>query len=302
MIRIITDSLASLSPEEAKAFGVEVVTLFINHNGTEYADATMDHEKFYRNIHAMKDNLPTSSQPSQFELEKVFEDAAQAGDEVLGIFVSSGLSGTYDGALRAARAVKARHINFTYVIVDSTSCGYDEAWPVLAAVNARAAGEDLATCAAATLESIECCRFLFVPETLTFLQKGGRIGGAAALLGNMIHLCPVLTVKDGMTETMAKVRTYKKALQKTIDIFKEDVEKHGLKNIMVHYIGDKTPALTWAREVIEPLVGRVVPVVPVSPVIGMHVGPAIGIAYECTTALADKLSQSATVHASAMLA
>lgn len=301
MIRIITDSLASISPDEAKTLGVEVATLFIHHDGAEYADATMDHEKFYKNINDMKDNLPTSSQPSQFELERLFEDAAVSGDEVLGIFVSSGLSGTYDGALRAARAVKARHIDFTYVMVDSTSCGYDEAWPVLAAVHARSAGEDLATCAAAVLESIECCRFLFVPESLTFLQKGGRIGNAAALLGNMIHLCPVLTVKDGVTETMAKVRTYKKALQKIIDIFKEDVEKHGLKNIMVHYIGDKAPALAWAHEVVEPLVGRVVPVVPVSPVIGMHVGPAIGIAYECTTALAGKLTQAAAVHASAML-
>ena len=143
MIRIITDSLASLTPAEAQAVGVEVVTLFIHHDGKEYADATMDHEKFYGNIHAMKDNLPTSSQPSQFDLESVFEAAAIAGDEVLGIFVSSELSGTYDGALRAARAVKARHIDFTYVMVDSTSCGYDEAWPVLAAVRARDTGEDL---------------------------------------------------------------------------------------------------------------------------------------------------------------
>lgn len=301
MIRIITDSLASIPAAEAKAAGIEVVTLFINHNGVEYADATMDHEKFYVGIDAMKDNLPTSSQPSQFELEKLFEEAAVAGDEVLGVFVSTGLSGTYDGALRAARAVKARHINFTYVMVDSTSCSYDEAWPVMAAVNARGKGEDLATCAAAVLESIECCRFLFVPESLTFLKKGGRIGNAAALLGNVIHLCPVLTVKDGVTDTVAKVRTYKKALQKIIDIFKDDVEKHGLKNVMVHYIGDKAPALAWAQEVIEPLVGYRVPVVPVSPVIGLHVGPAIGIAYECTTALADKLTQAAPVHASAML-
>ena len=61
----------------------------------------------------------------------------------------------------------------------------------------------------------------------------------------------------------------------------------------VHYIGDKAPALTWAREVVEPLIGRTVRVLPVSPVIGLHVGPAVGIAYECASAVASKLTAPA---------
>lgn len=128
---------------------------------------------------------------------------------------------------------------------------------------------------------MESTRFLFTPETLTFLQKGGRIGGAAALLGNLIQLSPVLTVRDGQATTLAKVRTRKKALDKIVQTFKADVEAYGLKRVMVHYIGDKNPAVAWAREVIEPLVGHAVDVLPVSPVIGLHVGPAVGIAYEC---------------------
>ncbi|BAK44270.1 DegV family protein [Eggerthella sp. YY7918] len=290
MIKIITDSVASIPADVAQAAGIEIVTLFVNRDGVEYADAQMDLDAFYADIHDMIDNIPTSSQPSQHTLEDLFETSAKAGDEVLGIFISSELSGSYEGAVRAARAVKARNIDFSYTIVDSTSCGYDEAWPVFDAVAARDAGLDLAGCTEAVLKGIESTRFLFTPETLTFLQKGGRIGNAAALLGNLIQLSPVLTVTDGKASTFAKVRTRKKALASIVATFKEDVEQHGLKNIVVHYIGDKTPAVQWAHEVIEPLVGRSVQVLPVSPVIGLHVGPAIGIAYECMNALAGKLS------------
>ncbi|OUO88029.1 fatty acid-binding protein DegV [Gordonibacter sp. An230] len=290
MVRIITDSVASIPADEAREAGIEVVTLYVNRGREELADAEMDLDAFYADIYGMVDDIPTSSQPSQHALESVFEDAARAGDEVLGVFISSGLSGTFDGAVRAARAVKARNIDFSYAIVDSSSCGYDEAWPVFDGVEARDAGEGLSGCLSAVLEGMERTRFLFAPETLTFLQKGGRIGGAAALLGNLIQLAPVLTVVDGTAATLAKVRTRKKALERIASSFRADIEKFGLKRVVVHYIGDKAPALAWAREVVEPLIGRRVRVLPVSPVIGLHVGPAVGIAYECASAVAGKLT------------
>lgn len=292
MIKIVTDSVASIPPDMLAGKPVEVVTLYVNRDGVEYADASMDLDVFYADIHDMVDDIPTSSQPSQLELEEVFEQSAQAGDEVLGVFISSHLSGTFDGAVRAARAVKARNIDFSYRIIDSTSCGFDEGWAVLAAAEAASRGDDLEACTEAVLASMQASRFLFTPETLTFLQKGGRIGGAAALLGNLIQLAPVLTVRDGSATTFAKVRTRKKALEKIVQTFLDDVEAHGLKNIVVHYIGDKTPAIEWAKAVIEPLVGSSVRVLPVSPVIGLHVGPAIGIAYECKEALQNKINGS----------
>lgn len=290
MIRILTDSVASIPADVAEKAGIEIVTLYVNRGGQELADADIDLDAFYAEIYEMVNDIPISSQPSQHTLEELFEDVARAGDEVLGVFISSALSGTYEGAVRAARAVKARNIDFSYALIDSASCGYDEAWPVFDAVDVRAEGGSLAECADAVLKGIESTRFLFTPETLTFLQKGGRIGNAAALLGNLIHLSPVLTVIDGKATTLAKVRTRKKSLERIVKEFKDDVEKHGLKNVVVHYIGDKMPAVQWAREVIEPLVGRRVPVMPVSPVIGLHVGPAVGIAYECLHALTGKLT------------
>lgn len=197
MIKVVTDSVASLPKELIEEENIEVVSLFLNEDGHEHVDATMDLDDFYTRIYDMADNPPTSSQPSQSTLEELFESFAKAGHEVLGIWISTGLSGAFDGVLRAARSVESRNINFKYCMIDSSSCGFDEAFPVLEGARAVREGKTLAEAAQTVLEAIKSTRFLFTPESLTFLKKGGRIGGAAALLGNLIKLAPVLTVVDG---------------------------------------------------------------------------------------------------------
>ena len=189
------------------------------------------------------------------------------------------------------RSVESRNINFKYCMIDSSSCGFDEAFPVLEGARAVREGKTLAEAAQTVLEAIKSTRFLFTPESLTFLKKGGRIGGAAALLGNLIKLAPVLTVVDGTPEPMAKVRTRKKALVKIQEILEHDIETcGGLKDLVVHYIGDKAPAVEWAKEFFEPFLKREVRVIPVSPVVGLHVGPAVGISYICNKPLEGKIT------------
>lgn len=290
MIRIVTDSTASIPHEVARENGIEVVTMYVNRDGREYEDATMDLEAFYTDIYDMVDNIPKSSQPSQGQLEGLFESIAEAGDELLGIFMSSKMSGTVDGALRAARSVAARHAGFKYRIVDTWSNSFDEGWPVFAAVAGRDSGCGLDQCCELVGKSMLSSRYLFTPESLRFLKAGGRIGAASALLGGLMKLCPILTVVDGETSTFAKVRTQKRALNAIAEKLKEDIEEFGLKNIVVHYIGSPAEAAKWAREIIEPIVSREVPVVPVSACIGVHVGPAIGVVYECEHALRGKMT------------
>lgn len=290
MIRIITDSTASIPQALAREKGIEVVSLFIHHKGVEYEDATMDIDAFYRDIYHMVDDIPKSSQPSPGKMEKLFEDAAEAGDDLVGVFMSSRMSGTLNAALQAARSVAARHADFKFRIVDTMSNSFDEAWAVLSASASRAAGCTLDQCGEAAARSAAASRFLFTPESLRFLKAGGRIGNGAALLGMLMKICPIFTVTDGETTTFAKVRTHKKAVAAIVEKFKCDIDAYGLRNVVVHYIGSSDEAREWAREVIEPLCGRSVSIIPVSPVIGLHVGPAVGIAYECEKPLPGRLS------------
>ncbi len=289
MIRIVTDSVASIPSDMADELGIEVVTLYLNRDGVEYADAEMDIDEFYSDIYGMVDNIPTSSQPSQGALVELFESIAASGDNLLGIFMSSHMSGTFDSALRAARSVAAHHLNFEFRIIDSLSNSFDEAWSVVEASLARAAKCTLDQCADIAAQAATATRFLFAPESLTFLRAGGRIGNAAALIGNLVKLCPVITVHNGESSTFSKVRTHKKAVASITAKFKSDIAEYGLKNVVVHYIGSSDEAREWAKTSIEPLVGRSVEVLPVSPVIGLHVGPAVGIAYECEQTLPGKI-------------
>lgn len=291
MVKIVTDSVTGLSADEARERDIAVASLFVNWNGVEYVESDLDVEEFYAKIADMVDNTPTSSQPSQHELEEIFEKISQDGDELLGVFLSSGLSGTYEGAIRAARSVAARNAGFNFRIIDACSVSYDETWPLLRAVAARDAGADLDTCVSECYEGIASSRFLFVPDSLAFLRAGGRIGAAAALIGGLVKIIPIITVTDGKVNPFVKVRTHGKAMKAMYELFKKDVEQYGIKNVVVHYIGDKTDAVAWAREKIEPLLGHAVAVKPVTPVVGVHVGPAIGIAYECASRIADKINK-----------
>ncbi len=124
------------------------------------------------------------------------------------------------------------------------------------------------------------------PRRLEYLRRGGRIGHASALLGGLLQIRPILTVEEGETTTFAKVRTQSKALSEIAAKFAKDIEAYGLRQVIVHYIGEPGPAEEFAREQIEPIGRRPVEIMPVSPVIGLHVGPAVGIVYETERAWA----------------
>lgn len=288
MLRIVTDSVASIPKSLVKERDIDVVSLYVHHRGSEYVDAEMDVNVFYAGIADMVNDIPTSSQPSQQSFQQVFESAAEAGDDVLCVFISQLMSGTLQGALRVAKECKQAHPNFNCIMIDSTTNSSEEGFAVLDAADARDAGKGLEECAQAVLNAIRCSRFLFAPESMEFLKAGGRIGAATALLSDLLKIVPILTVADGEAKTFAKTRTRRKAEEHIVQAVREDIESHGLKRIVVQYIGSSAPAEKLARESVEPLVGHSVEVLPVSPVIGVHVGPAIGVTYECEGPLSGK--------------
>jgi DegV family protein with EDD domain len=149
----------------------------------------------------------------------------------------------------------------------------------LAAAKAAREGADAAGCAEAARGVIPRSRFLFTPATLEYLRRGGRIGNASALVGSVLQVRPILTVADGETTVVKKVRTTKRAIEEIVALAEADLDAHGLVDLAVHHIDAEEQARAVAGVFAERL-GRDVPLVPIGAVIGTHVGPgAVGVVY-----------------------
>jgi DegV family protein with EDD domain len=278
-ISVVTDSVASIPADLVAENHLEVVSLYINDGETNQRELDMDVADFYRRLEDMY-SLPTSSQPSVDEILSAFRRAVERGSDVVGVFISEKMSGTLQTARLAADMVHADFPDARIELVDSGSNSMEEGFGAIAAAQTAQAGEPIERCVAAAQETLRRTRYLFTPHTLEYLRRGGRIGGASALIGGLLQIKPILTVERGETQTFAKVRTQSRALAEMARKMADDISAFGLQQVIVHYIHDRELAETYAREQVEPLAGGPVRVIPVSPVIGLHVGPAIGIVYE----------------------
>ncbi len=269
--RMVTDSTSYLPAEMSAGLDIRLVSLSVTLDGTSWRELDMSATDFWRLLTASS-QAATSSQPSIAELVDAFEGPVSDGDEVVAVFLSCDMSGTYETALMARAQVIERHPGAVIEIVDSRSNSMELGFAALAAAQAAASGSSAAEAAEAARGIIDRSRFVFVPATLEYLRRGGRIGGAAALLGNMLQIHPILTVIDGKTEVLKRVRTKGRAYQEMVDIFATDIAAKGLGDVIVHHIDDPQSGESLAALVAN-VAGRPVPVIPLGPVIGLHVGP-----------------------------
>ena len=290
MIRILSDSVATSNYNELKKLGCDVVSLSVNYDGKSCLDVDMDFDEFNAHLASRAENLPTSSQPSIASYEHYFEHAAKKGDTVVGIFMSNVLSSSLDGAIMAARTVKEKFKDFQVRIVDSfAACGPQMA-SIIEAVSARDAGCSLDEVANAAAGAVSRSRIMFTPSDLRFLVLGGRLNSVSAKVASKLKIFPIITTIDGAATTLAKIRTKQRADDKMFEVFTDDVKEHGLKYVVVHYAGEKSNELKNFKKRVCDFVGEKVKTVSVSPVISVHSGPAIGIAYECERPIAGKFT------------
>ncbi len=278
MVKIITDSTSYLTMEDCTKYGISIVSLGIQLNNTATREVEVSNDLFYKELEGCNE-LPTSSQPTPNEMYTAFENVVSKGDSLVVILLSSEMSGTYSSAHTIKSMILENYPDAKIEIIDSrANCMQLGFIAIEAAKVAQNGGslEDVVTTANfVKLNS----RFLFAPDTLTYLKKGGRIGGAAALFGNLLQIKPILTVKDGQTEIFTKVRTKKKAIDAIINGLLEDLHSHELCYFVVHHINCYDEGLELADR-LENELGIKVSVRSIGPVIGLHVGPgSIGVAY-----------------------
>lgn len=277
-VRMVTDSTSYIPADMSVGLDISLVSLSVTLDGRSFRELDMDADEFWRLL-AASGQMPSSSQPSVAELVDAFESPVTAGDDVVAVFLSSEMSGTYATALMAREQVLERHPGGVIEIVDSRSNSMELGFAVLAAAKSAADGSTAADAAKAADRIVDRSRFVFAPATMEYLRRGGRIGGASALLGTMLQIHPILTVVDGKTDVLKRIRTKARAYQEMADIFAADVAAKGLGGVIVHHIADPEAGAELAA-LAERAAGRPVAVIPLGPVIGLHVGPGTaGLVY-----------------------
>ena len=277
-IKIVTDSTSYIPEEFINKYDISVVSLNVIMNGESIREVDLDNETFYSKMEESTE-IPSSSQPSPDEIYNTFENIIKEGNSIVGIFISSDMSGTVSSANLIKNMLLEKYPTAHIEIVDSRSNCMQMGYVAIEAAKAAAAGKSMEEVIDVCTSVINNSRFLFTPDTLDYLKKGGRIGGAAALLGTLFQIKPILTVCDGKTTVFTKVRTKKKAVDTLVTTLVNDLQGKELGGVIVHHINCQDEGLSLAAKIKKQL-GVDVQIDTIGPIIGLHVGPgSIGVAY-----------------------
>ena len=268
-VKIVTDSTSDLTPEIANELGITVVPLYVHFGTDVYRDGIdITTEVFYRKL-AENKILPTTSAPPPGAFAEVYDKLAKETDEILTITISSKLSATYTAAVEGKELRKSKS---RLEIIDSLTAITGLGLIVISSAKAAKTGASLDEVKNVALDSMQRIDFRMAFDTLEYLKRGGRIGTAAAFLGSMLKMNPIITIRDGSTAGVTRLRCRAKAIDYLYDF------ATGFPDIEEMSIEDAT-----TPDEAEELAERLSPKFPkeriyrmkVSPVIGTHVGPHV---------------------------
>jgi len=275
-VAIVTDSTSSLTQAMGQEYGIHVVPVYLTFGTQTYRDGVdLDAEQFYRLLRGSK-QLPTTSQPSVFDFVQVYTTLSKQTEAIVSIHLSHKMSATLDSAWAAAKQLPDVPIH----VIDSRSTSLGLGLMAIAAANASAAGQDAAGVVLLVEGLIPKMHVIFTVETLEYLRKGGRIGGATALLGIALSIKPVLYLRDGQTEPLEKPRTRKRAVQRVLSLMAERVGSHETVHAAVLHCAAPGEAQALAEQVAARFHCAEVLTTEAGPIIGTHAGPGtLGVAF-----------------------
>ncbi len=203
-VKIVTDSLSDITDDLAQELGITVVPLYVRFGEEVYRDRVeMTTEEFYRRL-VHGDIFPTTTQPPPGDFVDVYKKLAKETDEILVVTVSSMLSGTYQSALQARDRIDEK---CRIEVIDSQKVAMGLGLIVMAAAKAARTGANLDELADCVRKAIPRSHLVIYFDTLKYLAKGGRIGKAQGLMGAMLSIKPILTIKDGEMAPLTRVRS-----------------------------------------------------------------------------------------------
>jgi len=273
-VAIVTDTTQYLPREVIERHGIELVSLYVTWNGrTDPESALVDYDAFYDFLRSGGE-LPSTSQPSVGDFIAVYERLLDAGNDVLSIHLSGGISGTVRAAEQARAAMLERGVDEQRLrVVDSRTGCAGHGFMAVAASNAVRRGADLTEATAVALTLREDFQVLLAVDTLEFLRRGGRIGAARAWIGATLKVKPILTI-DGEMLPVERVRTNGRAFERLVDHLVQRRES-GCDGFAIQH----THALEQAEQLAErgrEIYGRGPEALSeIGPVIGTHTGPGL---------------------------
>jgi DegV family protein with EDD domain len=277
-VAVVTDSSAYIPEEALGGLSIPVIPLWLIWGDDRFRDGVdIDPPTFYRRLRTDK-TFPTTSQPSAGEFEDFFRRVAAESDTdtIVGAYISSGISGT----IASAEAAKAQLPELNITIIDSLSASMGLGFIVLAAVRVAATGGSLEEVIAAAEKTREGMNVLFTVDTLEYLHRGGRIGGAKRLLGTALNIKPLLHLEGGHVEPLAQVRTKRKAVAQMLAVVEQRLGGAQMAEAAVIDADSSEEGDAVAEQVKERFGISTVYRTPVSPVIGTHAGPGtVGIGF-----------------------
>lgn len=276
MIRILTDSAADFSGAEARRRGVELLPLSI-----QFSDCTYQQEEdpgfhaFYRLLRSHA-QIPSTSQASPEAYVAHFRAAREAGDEIVAITLSSGLSSTHQSGLLARKRCGAEGI----FVVDGASAVMGQRILVERALKLRDEGKSGAEIERELISLRDHVRIYGLLETLEYLKKGGRVPPSAALLGSLLNIKPVVIVRGGLVGMAGKARGSQAGIKQMLDLIDAGPGIDSEHPVYFGYTDVDALCLRFRAEAEARYGLPSGPVLPIGGVIGTHVGPGVAaIAY-----------------------
>ncbi|MGX8797328.1 DegV family protein [Fusibacter sp. JL298sf-3] len=275
-ITLITDSTCDLLPKDLEKRGIRFASLKVLFGEEEFIDkVSLTNEAFYDRMRQAQ-ALPTTSQVNPNEFVELFQEELDKGNQIIGLFISSELSGTYNAASIAKLMLESDDIH----LVDSRTTSFGLALLVHKAQDLIDEGLEIKEVVEAIKPYIENSQLYGMLDNLTNLKKGGRLPSSHAVIGNLLNLKPIIEVKEGVVEVANKARGAKKGMQWMIDKLLETFPNGKIDTLGVAYANDLEKLRQFKTFLMSKIQVENFVEVQIGTVVGTHTGEgAVGIAY-----------------------
>lgn len=267
-IAVVTDSTAYLSPEERERYNIQMIPLSVNlEDGSFEEEVDITSSEFYDKVRHAK-VFPKTTQPAVGKFVKLFEELSQKHDDVISIHLSSGISGTYQGAVQAGQMVDGIEV---HTFDSEISCA-PQGFFVLKAAEMAKQGATVEQILSTLEEMKKMMQAYFIVDDLSHLQRGGRLSAAAALVGGLLQVKPVLCFEEKVIVPYEKIRTKKKALRRVEELLAKDASEHEKLVATVIHGNCEEEGREWMTYLTETYPNVEFSLSYFGPVIGTHLG------------------------------